>query len=326
MLIDGPRLKSHAGWIAAVSLATLGAALWYAVGSFAAHRLLPGSSLPGIVFGVVGGAICLFEFLLWPRKKLRWLRVVRVQAWMKAHIWLGLLSLPILILHSGFRLGGPLSTVLMILFVGVIASGVWGLALQNILPKKMLMDVQAETIHSQIPRIIGQYRDEAMRLVIATCGRASAVATMPTEPDGEPEDAEESTHHLVVGAVRSAGRVSGKVLQTRVINQAVSGSEALRAFFETVAGPFLTPDGFARSPLRRRDRAESLFADLRTRLDPKAHPAVDAIENLCDQRRQLAEQDRLHTLLHNWLLVHLPLSVALIVLMFVHAFAALKYL
>jgi hypothetical protein len=37
------------------------------------------------------------------------------------------------------------------------------------------------------------------------------------------------------------------------------------------------------------------------------------------------DQARIHFWLHNWLWIHLPLSIALIVLMFVHVFFALKY-
>lgn len=329
MLIDRENWRSHRAWIVIVAMATLGATLWYAVASLTASRLLGGGSLPGFSFGVIGGLICLFEFLIWPRKKLRAWRIGRVQTWMKAHIWLGLLSLPILVLHSGFRLGGSLSTVLMVLFLVVIASGVWGLALQNVLPRKMLIDIPAETIYSQIDRIIGQYREEAARLVLATCGKAAADPSRATEGRAEEEDDDDpggSTHHLVVGAVRSAGKISGKVLQTRAVGLSVAGSESLRIFFDTVAGPFLRPDGLARSPLRYPDRAAVMFEDLRTKLDPRAHPAAQAIEGLCTQRRQLAEQIRLHNWLHNWLLVHLPLSVALIALMFVHIFVAMKYL
>lgn len=324
MLIDRQNWKRHhRSWFAFVALATLGATLWYASASLMKSRWLGGGSLPGFSFGVIGGLICLFEFLIWPRKKLRSWRLGRVQTWMKAHIWLGLLSLPILVLHSGFRLGGSLSTILMILFVVVIASGVWGLVLQNILPKAMLVDVPAETIYSQIDRIIGHYHEEAMRVVQATCGRAVGDAALEAEAN---EDTDTSSRHMVVGAVRSAGRISGKVLQTRSPGLTVAGSESLRAFFDTVASPFLQPDGFATSPLRYDDRAAVLFSDLRTKLDPKAHPAVEALQGLCDQRRQLAEQAKLHVWMHSWLLVHLPLSVALIALMFVHIFVALKYL
>jgi hypothetical protein len=326
MLIDRDQWKAQRFWIAIFALGTLSATLWYAIASILAKRFLGGSSLPGFTFGVIGGLICLFEFLLWPRKRYRRLRLGRTQEWMKAHIWLGLLSLPVLVFHSGFRLGGSLSGILMVLFLVVIASGVWGLILQNWLPKKMLAEIPAETIHSQIPRIIDQYHDEAARLVVATCGRLVQPAMMNVDPGDASDESEESTHHLVVGAVRSAGRIRGKVLQTKNVSQTIDGSEPLRSFFDAIAGPFLNPNGFKKSPLRRRERASLLFEDLKTKLDPKAHEAADTLRNLCDQRRELAEQDTMHWLLHNWLLIHLPLSVALIVLMFVHVFEALKYL
>ncbi len=333
LLFDRDNWPRHRPWLAFVAMATLGATLWYAVASLMASRLLGGGSLPGFTFGVIGGVICLFEFLIWPRKKFRAWRIGRVQTWMKLHIWLGLLSLPILVLHSGFRLGGSISAALMILFLVVIASGVWGLALQNILPRKMLVEVPAETIHSQIDRILGHHHDEAARLVQETCGKAVAgssartpSASSPEAPDDDEDEDAEETRHFVVGAVRSAGKISGKVLQSRSAGPSVEGSEALRVFYDLTAGPFLTPDGLKGSPLRQAERARVIFEDLRTKLDVRAHPAADALENLCDQRRQLAEQQKLHFWLHSWLVVHLPLSVALIVLMFVHIYVALKYL
>src|SRR5207249_1598623 len=123
---------------------------WYFVESSRSTQWPGGSSLPGFVFGVLGGLIILFEVLLWWRKRVRVWRIGRAQAWMRAHIWLGLLCVPLLIYHSGFRLGGILSTVLMVLLLVVVASGIWGLVLQQILPRRMLDDVPAETIYSQI--------------------------------------------------------------------------------------------------------------------------------------------------------------------------------
>ena len=327
LIFDRENRKSHLLWAVTTVVATVAACTWYSVASLSRGRFLGGGSLPGITFGVAGGLICIFEFLLWPRKKMRRWRIGRVQTWMKAHIWLGLLSLPILLLHSGPHLGGSLSMSTMALFLVVIASGVWGLWLQNQLPSKMLADVQAETIHSQIGRVIGQFHDEASRLVQATCGKSTSVAAVRANGASDSaDDGEESSHHIVVGAVRAAGKISGKVLQTRTIMQSVAGSEPLRSFFDTVAGPFLREDGFATSPLRRTDRSAGMFADLKTKLDPRAHPVVDMIQGLCDQRRQLAEQERLTWWLHGWLIVHLPLSVGLMVLMFVHAFVAVKYM
>ena len=44
---------------------------------------------------------------------------------MKAHIWLGLLAVPLLILHSGFYFRNLEATFLLLLFVIVILSGIW---------------------------------------------------------------------------------------------------------------------------------------------------------------------------------------------------------
>jgi hypothetical protein len=320
VLIDRENLNQHLVWIIMAAALTGGAIAWYATVAVAAARWPGGSSLPGFTFGVVGGLIILFEFLLWPRKKVRTWRIGRVKHWMAAHIWLGLACFPVLVLHSGFTLGGTLSTVLMILLTLVVASGIWGLALQQIIPRVMLAEIPSETVYSQIDHVMDLSRREAERLVLATCGPpqgdAPGAGTKPTEA---------APAFLVVGAQRTAGRTQGVVLQTQVPSAPVEGSEPLRTFFREQVTPYLHAGAASGSPLQQKNRAEALFQSLRTQLDAAAHGTVDALENLCEQRRQLDRQARLHVWLHNWLLVHLPLSVALVVLMVVHGYVALKY-
>ena len=41
------------------------------------------------------------------------------------------------------------------------------------------------------------------------------------------------------------------------------------------------------------------------------HSNLDDLENICEEKRQLDKQSRLHKILHGWLLVHIPLSYAL---------------
>ena len=53
---------------------------------------------------------------------------------MRGHLWLGLLSFPLILFHAGFPFGGPLTSVLMWLFVFVFASGLLGAALQHFMP------------------------------------------------------------------------------------------------------------------------------------------------------------------------------------------------
>jgi hypothetical protein len=72
-------------------------------------------------------------------------------------------------------------------------------------------------------------------------------------------------------------------------------------------------------------RATSAFSALRTLLPATAHGTLDDLANICDEARQLRKQQRLHRWLHGWLLVHIPLSLALILLAGVHAVMALRW-
>ena len=137
-----------------VVLATL-TALWIYLGNFqpellparfpvpssllqkpSGHRSIGGTPL-GLVFGTISLGIFVFAALLGMRKKLPFLPVGNVQRWLRAHIWLTLLTIPLILLHSGFRLGSPMTTTLMVLYAIVMVSGIYGLVLQNKLPMMM---------------------------------------------------------------------------------------------------------------------------------------------------------------------------------------------
>jgi hypothetical protein len=216
-------------------------------------------------------------------------------------------------LHSGFRLGGSLSTLLMVLLIVVVASGIVGLAFQQILPRRLLELVPQETVATEIPRIRKQLQEEAAELV--------EFASAPGKPAAKKEDGEPVLSYLPAGVarmtVRPAVRPSPK--PAGVTPDALP----LHVFHETLVAPYLQSTG--RSPLRSASQSGVLFQDLRDKLEPALHPTVDALEELCDRRRQYDEQARLQFWLHSWLCIHLPLSAALVVLMFVHAWYALKY-
>jgi hypothetical protein len=318
MLVLGKNRTPQRSWAVFAFLAAAAASVWFFWERAATGEWPGGSSLVGMTLGVLGGVIILFEFLLWWKKKVRVWRIGTAQAWMRAHIWLGLLCVPLLIYHSGLRLGGPLSTYLMILLLIVVVSGVWGLWLQHTLPRRMLDTVPAETIFSQIESLADKQAEEMEQLVLAVCGTAPGKeAAVHAEQAG--------FSYLVVGAVRTAGRVQGKVIETWVPPAPVADAETLRAFFQASARPYLLRGKSAHSALRFPNRAQVMFLDLKTKLPAAAHPAVDRLAAACDQRRQWDEQIRLHRWLHSWLWIHFPLSVALVLLMFVHIYAALKY-
>jgi hypothetical protein len=184
----------HFPWFLFVCLATIAAALLY-VGNFHPDRMPAGIHLPpsliqtptehhtvggtplGLWFGSISLGIFIFAALLSLRKKIPLWRVGTVQRWLRAHIWLTLLTIPLVILHSGFRLGGPMTTLLMALYAIVMVSGVYGLFLQHLMPRLMKERLPAETVFEQIPHIRGQLAVAAEKM------RDSFKPAPPKKPD-----------------------------------------------------------------------------------------------------------------------------------------------
>ena len=71
--------------------------------------------------------------------------------------------------------------------------------------------------------------------------------------------------------------------------------------------------------------ASRLFTRLRTALPSQHADSVYKLEKTAEMRRQWEWQVRLHWWLHNWLIVHLPLSVLMTGLMVIHALYAMKW-
>ena len=239
----------------------------------------------GVITGITGGLIVFFEMLLWPRKWLRSWRLGATKTWLQVHVWLGLACLPLIILHSGFFWGGPLSAWTMALFLIVIASGIWGLIMQQWLPGKISREIPNETIAAQVDQAMELHSAEARSIV------------------------DELT---IAGRENETGLVSGPF------------AEQLREFHQEVLDPYLALGSRSLSPLSHRHQAEKLFQQLRSSLPELAHPALSQLEKLCDLRNQWDKLRRYQAWLHNWLLVHVPLSLAMTVMMCVHAWQALK--
>ena len=163
----------HFPWFVFVVLATVAACVLYA-GNFhpgllpswirlpasliqapTEHHTVGGTPL-GLAFGAISLGIFVFAMLLSLRKKIPLWRIGTVQRWLRAHIWLTLLTIPLVILHSGFRFGGPMTTMLLALYAVVMVSGIYGLFLQHLVPRLMKERLPAETVFEQIPHIRSQ--------------------------------------------------------------------------------------------------------------------------------------------------------------------------
>jgi hypothetical protein len=254
---------------------------------------LSGGSIVGLWYGIIGSALMIYAGLLSALRKVpAWWWIGSRKAWLKGHIWLGLLSGVIILCHSGFHWGGLLEKALWVVFILTLVTGVFGLFLQQFVPRMVTTRVPCEGPFEQIPHLCKIMARKADRLMASTW-----------EVD-----------------------IKGTVMNLAASQVGLGAKVQLQEFYESQVLPFLSGP-FRRSALLAKPlQAENAFARLKALpglAEVKAQ--IEEMELLCAERRQLAEQERLHHLLHGWLLLHVPLSVALLILGVAHAVVSLYY-
>jgi hypothetical protein len=349
-IIGGGDGEKHRIW----ALVTIS---FWLVGFFVYFRFpwwLRGRSILGLSSGIAASAIILFECCYALRRRSSWDR--GVVGWvrrrcgplrsffdrqptcirLRQHIWLGLICVPLVYVHAGSRWGGAIPTILSLLFLASTLSGVLGLLLQQAIPRWLRLEIPDEVLYSQIPETLVAQLHESEFLVRATCGPLTLV---PGPVAGEV--AWHPAPFEILAAHRD-GRGTG--LLDHVPAEPVPGSGRLLEFYQDRIKPFLAelpPTSFlgatGRIALRfflpvvgrrgSRPAAPSRedFWKLRGELDPALHGVIDALEGVCDVRRQLVHQARLHVLLHHWLVVHLPIALTLPILLVLHIFTAWRF-
>jgi hypothetical protein len=288
--------RTHRSWLVASIAILSGSLLLYGVYRIPFATGSMGGTAMGLAFGSAGFSFMIFAALLGARKRVPVYRFGRAQTWMRGHLWLGLLSLPILLFHSGFRYGHGLTAWLMTLLIIVVVSGVFGAALQHYMPRVMTREVTMETIYEEIGHVRAQLLEEAEELIQQATGGDKKAAVEAAEPDSS---------------------------QTSVA--VMEQAAPLRNFYERELKPFLEKPGARGSALGDAAQARSAFAQLRTLAPASLHTTIEDLEGICEEERQLTLQSHLHLWLHGWLLLHIPLSLALILLGAIHAVMALRY-
>jgi hypothetical protein len=280
LLID----KSHRLWMIITIVAfVLSSSLYF--GYAASSPSGPsGGSWQGMGFGIVGSGLMGFAGLLAGRKKLPRLPIGTARFWLKAHIWLGLLSVPLILFHAGFRWGGLLEQILLFVFAIVVASGIAGVVFQQYLPRVMKDSTSREAMFEQLPHVCAALRTTADEQVVAICG------SLFPPPDDSP------TEH-----------------------------EVLREFYVESVRPFLAAQIDQRAPLLNVSRATAAFSQMQHRVPVSSRGTLKRLASICDERRELARQLRLHKWLHYWLFFHVPLSMSLLVLAIAHIIASVYF-
>jgi len=322
--------KTQRGWaLASVAILAISVVVYVVYSSGSPQDARGGSTL-GLAFGVMGFAFMIFAALLGARKRVPTWRVGRAQAWMRGHVWLGFLALPFILFHGGFHFGGTLTRVLMWLLIITVLSGVFGAALQHYIPRVMTSDVPLETIYDEIGRVRTLLREEADRAMETVCGNLGLAKSSGEE--GLRAGGFTALRGLAASAVPlrtsaavSAGASAAVAAAPEIILLSEEESAPLRRFYLNEMRPFLERPKLRGQRLNEMAKASSAFAGLRTLLPAAAHASLGDLEDICDEARQLTRQERLHHWLHGWLLLHIPLSLALILLGAVHAVMALRY-
>ncbi|MBK5290487.1 MAG: hypothetical protein JJE04_02180 [Acidobacteriia bacterium] len=322
MIVD----STHRSWILGCTAVAMAGTAGYLGYAWLSANGPSGGSIPGLIFASAGTGLIVFECLLSLRKKYPASPLGRVSWWLRAHVWLGLLSLLLILMHSGFSWGHGLAALLMWLFAIITVSGIFGLVLQNWLPRRMMELVRREALYDQIPMVVWQLRmeaDERVEFLTADLGML-----------------EDLTEFVRAGGVKQyfdpaqkAGAAEKQqvfVDKRKAVRQIDIGDEAagaMRAHYLEEVRPFLfektTP--YTSKLFATADKGAAYFSHLKTILPVAAHDVLADLEAICEERRQLAVQSTLHAWLHGWLYVHVPLSMAFLVLTAVHAVISLRY-
>lgn len=309
--------KWHLPWAILCAILTLLAVVWYAAAWLSRGARPGGSSLPGLTAGIVAGLLFLYLGSYALRKTVpfkAWYAWRPTKFWLGQHIWFGLLTLPLVVLHMGLwpRLS-PLPLAVLGVYLVVFVSGLYGLWQQQRLPGLLLQQVPDETIPALVPDLTDRMRQEAELLVLATCGP-------PAGEDGMPPALE---HNL--GRVRDARHGKNTGLLDLLPKEPLPQTEPIRAFFRSTIAPYLESKPALSVQGKLKARWQSEFADLRKRVNPGAYPVVEALQRLCERRGELDEQAALHNRLHLWVSFHLVATVLLVLLLGWHAYSAILY-
>ncbi len=218
----------------------------------------------------------------------------------------------------------------MWLLIITVLSGVFGAALQHYIPRVMTTDVPLETIYDEISRVRTLLREEADRAIESLCGdlrlsKSSSDAGQRAGGFTAVRTMSASAVPLRTSAAVSAGASAAVAAAPEIILLSDEEREPLHRFYLSEMRPFLERPKQRGQRLGDTAKASSAFAGLRTLLPAAAHVTLADLEDICGETRQLRRQERLHRWLHGWLLLHIPLSLALILLGFVHAVMALRY-
>ena len=327
--------RSHRRWIVA-TVATSGALIGAGclIGTpIAGHPIA--ASVAGIGFGLVATVLLLLTGLLAVRKWFPSKRFGSVRFWMRMHIWLGLQSILAVLLHCNFYWGGTIERGLMICFAIVCASGIFGLVLQQLLPNLVSGQSTRETLPQKIPQRCRRFVASADHLVADACGKLRGVdptailgelSSLAVENRWVRRGKEEVEFETYLERVYGTGESNAPQNPATRLDAKARDAAEFVTFYCAEIRPFLFHDrNWASGHLLCHESTAASF--LKTQLGELAgenESLIESLEEIIRQRCQFSRLRVMHRILHGWLLIHVPVSVTMFVLLFLHIFTALR--
>jgi len=270
--------RESARWrnVALVLFAALTAAyLWWHREAGFAH----GGSEFGIAAGLAAFALVLLLLFFGVRKRMYGSRRLgRLETWLHSHVWLGVLSLALVLYHSGFRFEDGVAVAALVALLLVVVTGAFGALLYTTVPRlltEVASNVPAERVSTDLQRM-----ERSMARLAE--GRSEVFARV---------------HRALVARARPGPFAGWRILLGR--------------------------------PPSPRDALPGRVAERLRLVAPEERDALEELLVLSRQHRELHQrfvlERRYVNLLQAWLYLHVPLSLALLVLVVVHAAAALYY-
>lgn len=277
-------------WVAIVITALAIAAYWLDDPQEPAN----GGTVLGYTLGTVAALLILWLTWFGVRKRRYSSTAGTVQGWLSAHVYLGVASFVIVLLHAGFQFGLNVHTLAFALLTLVIASGLYGVF-----------------IYLQYPQRASENRDGAGRVDLL-----DQLADLDRRSQRVAADLSGEYRELVFSGVNRTqlgstlwSRLRGKDLSQIVVHE--SGK------IKVVANP-------------GQEAALDWLADQQSRAtDADSAAKIGELSALLRNKRrllkQLAEDLRLQAGMEIWLYFHVPLSAALLMALLAHIIVVFMY-
>lgn len=261
-----------------------------------------GGTWQGYTLGVIGAALILFLLWFGIRKRQYHCTKNSLARWASAHVYLGI-SLPVVVsLHCGFQFGWNIHTLAYTLMMLVVVSGFYGLYSYLVYPDALTAN------RSGVSR----------REMVANIARLDETGLAMAEDLGA------KAHHLVLREVEETclgGTLWHQIttgfslpiaplLQWKLAGSFVASDQS------SLGVDMLSPEDFLRKHLRKSESTAEI------------HRVVELLKVLNERQsmvRRVQRDIRYHAFMKCWLLLHVPLSCALLAAVLVHVVSVFFY-